>query len=116
MYKRQGNYPAASTARKLIRLDGHGVCEILDAILTLFPLDTYVEEPVLLMEKTPGDTADTSIWNEYKAIVEKHQPGTKVGFLERFAFYDRAAKSYAVIATGETAVYANVILKKGVVK
>ena len=73
-------------------------------------------EPVLLMEKTPGDTADTSIWNEYKAIVEKHQPGTKVGFLERFAFYDRAAKSYAVIATGETAVYANVILKKGVVK
>ena len=62
------------------------------------------------------DPADTSIWNEYKAIVEKHQPGTRVGFLERFAFYDRADKSYAVIATGETAVYANVILKKGVVK
>ena len=111
-----GNYPAASTARNLIRLDGHGVCEILDAILTFFPLDTYVDEPVLLMEKTPGDPADTSIWNEYKAIVEKHQPGTKVGFMERFAFYDRADKSYAVIATGETAVYANVILKKGVVK
>ena len=99
-----GNYPAASTARNLIRLDGHGVCEILDAILTFFPLDTYVDEPVLLMEKTPGDPADTSIWNEYKAIVEKHQPGTKVGFLERFAFYYRADKSYAVISTGETAV------------
>ena len=56
-----GNYPAASTARNLIRLDGHGVCEILDAILTFFPLDTYVDEPVLLMEKTPGDPADTSI-------------------------------------------------------
>ena len=85
-----GNYPAASTARNLIRLDGHGVCEILDAILTFFPLDTFVDEPVLLMEKTPGDPADTSIWDKYKAIVEKHQPGTKVGFLERFAFYDRA--------------------------
>ena len=111
-----GNYPAASTARKLIRLDGHGVCEILDAMLTFLPLDTYVEEPVLLMNKTPGDNADTSIWDAYRALVEKHQPGTKVGFLERFDFYDRANKAYAVIATGETAVYANVILKKGVVK
>jgi L-fucose mutarotase len=68
------------------------------------------------MNKTPGDNADTSIWDAYRALVEKHQPGTKVGFLERFDFYDRANKAYAVIATGETAVYANVILKKGVVK
>ncbi|HIQ82947.1 MAG TPA: fucose isomerase [Candidatus Pullichristensenella stercorigallinarum] len=111
-----GNYPAAATAKRLIRLDGHGVCEILDAMLKFLPLDTYVDEPVLLMQTTPGDNADTSIWNDYRAIVEKHQPGTKVGFLERFAFYDRAAQSYAVVATGETAVYANIILKKGVVK
>ena len=111
-----GNYPAASTAKRLIRLDGHGVCEILDAMLKFLPLDPYVDEPVLLMQTTPGDNADTSIWNDYRAIVEKHQPGTKVGFLERFAFYDRAAQSYAVVATGETAVYANIILKKGVVK
>lgn len=111
-----GNYPAAATAKRLVRLDGHGVCEILDAMLTFLPLDTYVEEPVLLMNKTPGDNADTSIWDAYRALVEKHQPGTKVGFLERFDFYDRANKAYAVIATGETAVYANVILKKGVVK
>lgn len=111
-----GNYPAAATAKRLVRLDGHGVCEVLDAMLTFLPLDTYVEEPVLLMNKTPGDNADTSIWDAYRALVEKHQPGTKVGFLERFDFYDRANKAYAVIATGETAVYANVILKKGVVK
>ena len=111
-----GNYPAAATAKRLVRLDGHGVCEILDAMLTFLPLDTYVEEPVLLMNKTPGDNADTSIWDAYRALVEKHQPGTKVGFLERFDFYDRANKAYAVIATGETAVSANVILKKGVVK
>lgn len=111
-----GNYPAAATAKRLVRLDGHGVCEILDAMLKFLPLDTYVDEPVLLMNKTPGDNVDTSIWGEYRKIVEAHQPGTKVGFLERFDFYDRANKAYAVIATGETAVYANVILKKGVVK
>ena len=59
-----GNYPAASTAKRLVRLDGHGVCEILDAMLKFMPLDTYVDEPVFLMEKTPGDDADTSIWNQ----------------------------------------------------
>ena len=111
-----GNYPAASTARKLIRLDGHGVCEILDAMLKFMPLDTYVDEPVFLMEKTPGDDADTSIWNQYRAIVDKHQPDVKIGHIERFAFYDRARQAYAVVATGETALYANIILKKGVVK
>ena len=111
-----GNYPAASTAKRLVRLDGHGVCELLDAMLKFLPLDTYVDEPVLLMQTTPGDNADTSIWNDYRAIVEKHQPGTKIGFIERFAFYERARQAYAVVATGETALYANVILKKGVVK
>ena len=70
-----GNYPAASTARNLIRLDGHGVCEILDAILTFFPLDTFVDEPVLLMEKTPGDPADTSIWNEVQGHRRKASAG-----------------------------------------
>ena len=111
-----GNYPAASTAKRLVRLDGHGVCELLDAMLKFLPLDTYVDEPVFLMEKTPGDDADTSIWNQYRAIVDKHQPDVKIGHIERFAFYDRARQAYAVVATGETALYANIILKKGVVK
>ena len=111
-----GNYPAASTAKRLVRLDGHGVCEILDAMLKFMPLDTYVDEPVFLMEKTPGDDADTSIWNQYRAIVDKNQPDVKIGHIERFAFYDRARQAYAVVATGETALYANIILKKGVVK
>ena len=111
-----GNYPAASTAKRLVRLDGHGVCEILDAMLKFMPLDTYVDEPVFLMEKTPGDDADTSIWNQYRVIVDKHQPDVKIGHIERFAFYDRARQAYAVVATGETALYANIILKKGVVK
>ena len=100
-----GNFPSASIAQKLVRLDGHGVNEILEAILKLMPLDTYVDAPVALM-----DNADPSnpppIWDEYKKTIE---------LVERFAFYDRAKKAYAVIATGETAIYANIILKKGVV-
>ena len=113
-----GNFPAASIAKgsHLVRLDGHGVPEILDAILQLYPLDPYVEEPVQLMEVVPGDDVATPIWDEYAKIIEKHEPGTKIGHIERFAFYDEAAKAYAVVATGESALYANIILKKGVVK
>ena len=113
-----GNFPAASIAKdaKLVRLDGHSVPEILDAILQLFPLDPYVEAPVSLMEVVPGDPVETPIWDEYAKIVEKHEPGTKIGHIERFAFYDVARKCYAIIATGETALYANIILQKGVVK
>ena len=113
-----GNFPAASMARdcKLVRLDGHGVPEILDAILQLMPLDPYVEKPVNLMEVVPGDPVETPIWDEYRQIVEKHEPGTKIGNIERFRFYDEARKAYAIIATGETALYANILLQKGVVK
>ncbi len=113
-----GNFPAASLARdsQLVRLDGHGVPEVLDAILQLFPLDPYVEAPVSLMEVMPGDPVETPIWDEYAAIIEKHEPGTKVGHIERFQFYETAKKAYAIVATGESALYANIILQKGVVK
>ena len=113
-----GNFPAASIARdsRLVRLDGHGVPEILDAILRFFPLDPYVEAPVSLMEVVPGDPVKTPIWDEYARIVEKYEPGAKIGRIERFRFYDEARKAYAVVATGETALYANIILQKGVVK
>ena len=113
-----GNFPHASIAKNsiLVRLDGHGAVEVLDAILTLFPLDTYVDAPVSLMEVVPGDNVETPIWNEFAQIVEKHQPGAQIGQIERFEFYETAKKCYAVVATGETALYANVILQKGVVK
>ena len=113
-----GNFPAASVAKdsRLVRLDGHGVPEILDAILRFFPLDPYVEAPVSLMEVVPGDPVKTPIWDEYARIVEKYEPGAKIGRIERFRFYDEARKAYAVVATGETALYANIILQKGVVK
>ena len=111
-----GNFPAASMAQRLVRCDGHGVPELLDAILRFFPLDSFVDKPVALMEVVPGDPTVPKIWKTYEQIVAKHSGlDTKIDFMERFAFYERAKKAYCIVATGEAAIYANVILKKGVV-
>lgn len=114
-----GNFPAESIGKNaiVIRADGHGVPEMLDAILQLIPLDQYVDQPAALMKVVPGDPVVPVIWDEYRALLKKHgEDPDKVEMMERFAFYDRAKNAYAVIATGETAIYANVLLKKGVVK
>ncbi len=109
-----GNFPAASIAQRLIRCDGHGVDELLDAILQLVPLDTYVDKPAALMDN--GDSTNPpEIWGAYKKTIEKYEGEAKIELVERFDFYERTKKAYAVIATGETAIYANIILKKGVV-
>ena len=114
-----GNFPSESMGKDaiVIRADGHGAAELLDAILTVFPLDGYVEAPVSLMQVMPGDTVETPIWDEYKKIVAKHdERGAQAfGEIERFAFYEEAKKCYAIIATGESALYANLILQKGVI-
>jgi L-fucose mutarotase len=111
-----GNFPAASIAQRLIRLDGHGIPEILKAILNFFPLDTYVEFPVGLMAVMPGDPYKPIIWDEYrKIIIKSKEPFKEFECIDKFVFYERARKAYAVIATGELALYANIILKKGVV-
>ncbi len=109
-----GNFPAASVAQRLVRLDGHGVPEILDAILRLFPLDTYVDAPVALMDNNDAENRP-AIWAQYEDVVRRNEGDKPFELVERFAFYDRAKKAYAVIATGERAIYANIILKKGVV-
>jgi len=110
-----GNYPAASMNARVVRLDGHGAEEVLKAILTLFPLDTYAEN-AFLMEKSSGDATPTPIWANFEAICKQSDPAFKrFGTLERYAFYERSRKAYAIVATGEKALYANVLLKKGVV-
>lgn len=115
-----GNFPAESVGKncKVVRCDGHGVPEILAAILELMPLDSYVEKPVSLMEVMPGDPVKTPIWDTYKEIVARNdERGSQaVGTIERFKFYEEAATAYAIVTTGESAVYANVMLQKGVVK
>ena len=112
-----GNFPAASTAQRLVRADGHGVTALLQALLPLFPLDRFVDKPLALMQVVPGETIKPTIWEEYRVVAARHQPERiAAGFemVERFAFYERARAAYAVLATGETALYANIILKKGV--
>lgn len=114
-----GNFPAESVGKNAIvlRYDAVGVPPLLEAILTLFPLDTYVEKPVSLMAVVPGDTVKTPIWDEYKAILAQSDARGEemIEQVERFAFYEKAKKAYLVIATSESALYANIILQKGVV-
>lgn len=110
------NFPSCSVSQNVIRADGISVPNLLKAILELFPLDTYSEHQVFLMEVVPGDDYKPEIWEEYKSILKRSNEPHNIGYIERFAFYERAKKSFAVIATGEEALYANVILKKGVVK
>jgi L-fucose mutarotase len=109
-----GNFPAASHTSRLIHCSGHGVPELLEAILTLVPLDTYSEKPVALMQVVAGDTVETPIWKRYQDIVQA-KGSAEFDYVERFEFYERAKKAYAIVATGESALYANIILKKGVI-
>ena len=114
-----GNFPAESMGKNaiVIRADGHGTAELLRAILEVFPLDTYVEKPVSLMEVMKGDTVETPIWKDYEKIVSAADArgADAIGTIECFAFYEQAKTAYAIIATGESALYANVMLQKGVV-
>lgn len=113
-----GNFPAERVGKDavVIRADGHGVAELLEAVLTLIPLDQYSDSQVALMAVVEGDPCSPTIWDDYKAILARYEPeyGT-IQMMERFAFYDRAKKAYAIVASGETRIYANILLKKGVV-
>ena len=114
-----GNFPADSMGKNavVVRADGHGVPEILDAVLQMMPLDQYVPHPAALMEVVPGDKCIPVIWNQYRSILEKRREDpSAVEMMERFAFYERAANACYIVQTGERSQYANIILQKGVVK
>jgi L-fucose mutarotase len=111
-----GNFPAASCAARLIRCDGNGVPEILEALLKFYPLDTYSPNPVSLMKVVEGDPVTPTNWDTYQNIIKKYEQNfTTFEMIDRFDFYERAKKAYAIVATGENSLYANIILKKGVV-
>lgn len=111
------NFPAASVAGDhiLVRADGIPAPRLLEAILQLIPLDQYDQNNFVLMEVVPGDPYVPEVWEEYRAILKQYEPAASVSFMERFAYYERAKKAYGVVITGETAKYANIILKKGVI-
>ena len=118
-----GNFPGSSVAGAqgaiLLRADGHGVKELLDAILQLIPLDEYVDTPAMIMQVTPQDEGlEVPIIDTYKEIVAKYDArgAQAFGQYERFEFYEQAKKCYCILQSGETAIYANIILQKGVVK
>lgn len=114
-----GNFSAESAGKNaiVIRCDGHGVPELLDAILKLIPLDTYTDKPATLMAVLPGDTAKTPIWDTYKEIISAYDDrgADAVGTVSRSDFYAAAREAYAIIATSEKAIYANIMLQKGVI-
>lgn len=110
-----GNFPAATCAQRLVRCDGQTVPDMLDAILKLFPLDTPDNSPVGVM-KTPEGMETPPVWESFEKIISYYESdGREFTQIERFDFYEQAKKAYAVISTGETALYANILLKKGVV-
>ncbi len=110
-----GNFPSANYGQRLIRLDGHSGVDVLTAILQLFPLDTFVKNPTALMAVPANTTQEPPIWEQYRQIIKDSGEPQGIEYIERFSFYDRSKEAYAIVATGERALYANLILKKGVV-
>ena len=111
-----GNYPGTSAGPRLIRADGHTGTDLLEAILSLMPLDEFVPDPVVVMQVVGDAGARPPVVTEYEKIVAKHDPSVKVTSLDRFAFYKRANAGYAMVQTGEERLYGNIILKKGVIR
>lgn len=110
------NFPAHFSGPKVLRTDGISVTDLLDAVLTLLPLDQYVEETAIGMQVVGDPTARQPIDDEFDAILARHEPDKRYTKIERFAFYDRAKKAAAVVQTGEARLYGNIILKKGVIR
>jgi L-fucose mutarotase len=108
------HFPAHSMGPKVIRADGLRVNDLLAAIIPLFELDSYAP-PLVMMAAVAGDTLDTSVEQRYlQALSSPDRSGLSVTRIDRFAFYERAQKAFAIVITGETAKYGNILLKKGV--
>ncbi len=111
------NYPADSMAQRLVRLDGISATAVLDAILSVMPLDEFVDEPALRMEVVGDPTAEQPIFAEFRDLIARRDDAkTRLGALERFAFYERTKDAYAIVSTGEARLYGNIILKKGIIR
>ena len=111
-----GNYPGTSAGPRLIRADGHSGTELLEAILTVMPLDDFVPDPAIVMQVVGDAGQKPPVVTEYEKIVARFEPAVKLNSLERFAFYKRANAGYAMVQTGEQRLYGNIILKKGVIR
>jgi L-fucose mutarotase len=108
------HFPGHSFKTRILRADGLDVTTLLDGILPLFELDSYAD-PLVMMRAVKGDRLDPAVEEQYMAVAHRHVPGAKAPVrIDRFAFYERAQAAFAVIMTGETRKYGNLLLKKGV--
>lgn len=110
------NYPAENAGPPVVRLDGSSATEALEAILTLMPLDTYVDEQAFGMEVVGEPERREETHREFDAIIRRYEPDMKLAFIERFGFYERVKGAFAIVQTGERRLYGNVLLKKGVIR
>jgi L-fucose mutarotase len=110
------NYPADNAGPSVVRLDGISATDVLDAVLTLMPLDTFVDEQAIGMEVVGDPKKREQTHKDFDKLIKKHEPGMKLTLLERFAFYDRVEDAYAIVQTGERRLYGNVLLKKGIIR
>ena len=109
-------FPGDSFNPRVVRADGIRIPQLLDGILRLINLDDYVDAPLAMMQPVPGDELDLDVERSYRSVIDKYWPKTPaIARVERFAFYERAKKAFAVVMTGETVKYGNIILKKGVI-
>ena len=109
------HFPGETFGKRVVRADGVRIPALLSGIMPLFELDQYVRKPVAMMAAVRGDKLDPNVEKEYRTAMEKHTDGkVAIERVERFAFYERAKNAFAVVMTGETAKYGNIILKKGV--
>jgi L-fucose mutarotase len=109
------HFPGETYGKRVIRADGLRIAPLLDAILPLFELDSYVDSPVVMMAPVPGDLLDPAVEREYRDAIDRYAPQTpKIARIGRTEFYERTKSVFAVVMTGETAKYGNVLLKKGV--
>jgi len=109
------HFPGETYGKRVLRADGLKIPDLLDAILPLFILDTYVESPLIMMAAVSGDQLDPVVETSYRQAINNHWPDTPpIQRIDRFVFYERAKQTFAILMTGETVKYGNIILKKGV--
>lgn len=110
------NYPADSAGPVLVRLDGISATDVLDAILTVMPLDDFVDQAAICMQVVGNEAKREPVMDAFEAIIKQHEPAMGLSSLERFAFYERVKTGYAIVQTGESRLYGNIILKKGIIR
>lgn len=109
------HFPSFSSNSTVLSAAGIGVTALLDGILPLMEIDTYVPDPLVMVDPVPGDSMDPDLLAECRAAIARHAPSAApIVFMDRFAFYERARRAFAIVSTGETRKYGNILLKKGV--